>query len=49
MTKEEIIENSKRIISSAKGNPHDSLVQAREFLRVYAGEESSFYKTLAQL
>ena len=49
MTKEDLIKNSKRIINSSEKNPHGGLVEAREFLRVYAGEESSFYKTLAQL
>lgn len=49
MTKEEIIEHSKRIITTTRTNSHGGLVQAREFLRLYAGEESSFYKTLSQI
>ncbi len=49
MTKEEIIENSKRIINSVNSNSHGGLVQAREFLRIYAGEESAFFKTLSQM
>lgn len=49
MTKEDLIKNSKRIINSSEKNAHGGLVEAREFLRIYAGEESSFYKTLAEL
>lgn len=49
MTKEEIVQNSKRIIILTKTNSHGGLVQAREFLRIYAGEESSFFKTLSQM
>lgn len=49
MTKEEIIEHSKRIIANTQNNSHGGLTQAREFLRISAGEDSSFYKTLAQI
>ena len=49
MTKEEIIEHSKRIIEITKNNSHGGLTQAREFLRVYAGEDTSFFKTLSQI
>jgi hypothetical protein len=49
MTKEEIIQHSKRIIEKTRDNSHGGLTQAREFLRVYAGEETSFYKTLSQI
>ena len=49
MTKEEIIEHSERIIEITKHNSHGGLVQAREFLRVYAGEDTSFFKTLSQI
>lgn len=49
MTKEEIIEHSKRIRDAAQTNTHGGLVQAREFLRIYAGDETSFYKTLSQI
>jgi hypothetical protein len=49
MTKEEIIANSRQIIESTRTNSHGGLVQAREFLRIYAGEESSFFKTLSQI
>ncbi|HPF12533.1 MAG TPA: hypothetical protein PLP62_13850 [Flavobacteriaceae bacterium] len=49
MTKEEIIEHSERIIEITKNNSHGGLVQAREFLRVYAGEDTSFFKTLSQI
>lgn len=49
MTKEEIITQSKRIISETENNSHGGLTQAREFLRVYAGEETSFFKTLSQM
>lgn len=49
MTKEEIIEHSKRIIEITKNNSHGGLTHAREFLRVYAGAETSFFKTLAEI
>nr|BFF37448.1 hypothetical protein BACT7_23100 [Tenacibaculum mesophilum] len=49
MTKEDLIRNAERIKKTSKDNPHGGLVEAREFLRIYAGEDSSFYKTLAQL
>lgn len=49
MTKEEIIEHSKRIIEITHNNAHGGLTQAREFLRVYAGEDTSFFKTLSQI
>ncbi|MBE7671693.1 hypothetical protein F7649_11290 [Tenacibaculum piscium] len=49
MTKEEIIEHSKRIINTTQTNSHGGLVQAREFLRIYVGEDSAFYKTLSQV
>ena len=49
MTKEEIIEHSERIIEITKNNSHGGLVQAREFLRVYAGEDTSFFKTFSQI
>ncbi|WP_124980456.1 hypothetical protein [Nonlabens xiamenensis] len=49
MTKEDLIRNAERIKKTSEKNPHGGLVEAREFLRIYAGEDSSFYKTLAQL
>jgi hypothetical protein len=49
MTKEDLIRNAERIKKTSENNPHGGLVEAREFLRIYAGEDSSFYKTLAQL
>lgn len=49
MTKEDLIQNSKRIMKTSEQNPHGGLVEAQEFLRIYAGEDSSFYKTLEQL
>ncbi|AZJ32236.1 hypothetical protein SAMN05444344_2962 [Tenacibaculum mesophilum] len=49
MTKEDLIRNAERIKKTSKDNAHGGLVEAREFLRIYAGEDSSFYKTLAQL
>ena len=49
MTKEDLIKNAERIKKTSDKNPHGGLVEAREFLRIYAGEDSSFYKTLAQL
>jgi hypothetical protein len=49
MTKEEIIAHCDRIIKDAQNQPHGGLAQAREFLRVIAGDESSFFKTLSQI
>ena len=49
MTKEEIIAHCDRIIKDAQNQPHGGLTQAREFLRVIAGEESSFFLTLSQI
>lgn len=49
MTKEDIIKHSKRIIANTRKNPHGGLTQAREFLRVYAGEQTSFFITLSQI
>lgn len=49
MTKEEIKIHLNRIIENTSNNPHGGLTQAREFLRIYAGEDSSFFKTLAQI
>jgi hypothetical protein len=49
MEKIELIQHSKRIIQETKINPHGGLTQAREFLRIYGGEESAFFKTLAQI
>lgn len=49
MEPQELIKQSKRIIQASKNNSHGGLTQAREFLRVYAGENSSFFKTLAQI
>jgi hypothetical protein len=49
MTREEILAHCARIITDARERPHGGLVQAREFLRVMVGEESSFFKTLAQI
>ncbi len=46
MEQAELIEQSNRIIRATMSNPHGGLTQAREFLRVYVGEESSFFKTL---
>ena len=49
MEKKDLIEQSKRIIQSTRKNSHGGLTQAREFLRVYADEKSSFFKTLSQI
>jgi len=49
MTKEELIEQSKRIMNSARDNSQAGLTQAIEFLRIYAGESTSFYKTLSEI
>ncbi|WP_210151119.1 hypothetical protein [Chryseobacterium scophthalmum] len=49
MTKEELIEQSKRIINDTKSNSQGGLTQAIEFLRIYAGENTSFYKTLSEI
>jgi hypothetical protein len=45
MEKEELINHAKRIISSKAPGP-GVLAEASEFLRIYAGEKSSFYKQL---
>lgn len=49
MTKEDLIDQSKRIINSANNNSQAGLTQAIEFLRIYAGEGTSFYKTLSEI
>lgn len=49
MTKEELIKHSERIIEEAQNNSHGGLTQAKEFLRVYAGEKTAFFKTLSQI
>jgi Glu-tRNA(Gln) amidotransferase subunit E-like FAD-binding protein len=49
LTKEELIQQAKRIIQETQGNANGGLSQATEFLRIYAGEDSSFYKTLFEV
>lgn len=46
ITKEEIIQQSNRIINESKNNLFGSFAQAKEFLRTYAGKESSFLSIL---
>ncbi len=47
MEASDLIEQAKRIITSGRGrNSSGILAEASEFLRVYAGEKSSFLKTL---
>lgn len=46
----DLIEQAKRIIASGSGrNATGVLPEAREFLRIYAGEKSSFLKTLNEV
>lgn len=49
MTKEEIVSHCIRIITETQNQAHGGLIQAREFLRVVAGEQSSFFKTLSEI
>ena len=49
MNKEQLIEQSTRIIAASQSNPQSALTQAVEFLRVYAGEKTSFYNILSQI
>lgn len=49
MTKEQISEQSKRIINLTRTNAQGGLTQAVEFLRIYAGESTSFYKILSEI
>lgn len=49
MTKEEILNNCDRIIKDTQERPLGGLIQAREFIRITIGENSSFYKSLEQL
>ena len=49
MTKEEILNNCDRIIKDTQERPLGGLIQAREFIRITTGENSSFYKSLEQL
>lgn len=49
MEKNDLIGHSKRIIQSTMKNSPGGLIQAIEFLRMYLGEENSFYKTLSKI
>ena len=49
MTKEEILNNCDRIIKDTQERPLGGLIQAREFIRITTGENSSFHKSLEQL
>jgi len=49
MTKEELIQQAKRISQSANRNINSALVEAKEFLRNYAGKDSSFFSAVNQL
>jgi hypothetical protein len=54
MKPEEIIQHARRIISSWNGDSSGGsaagiLAEAREFLRIYAGEKSSFYQSLGTI
>jgi len=46
MTIEELIKQAKAIANSKTSDDYGLLTEALEFLRVYAGEKSSFYKQL---
>lgn len=46
MTTEELIKQAKEIIKSKSIDDYSLLTEALEFLRIYTGEKSSFYKQL---
>ncbi|SFR32888.1 hypothetical protein SAMN04490243_0572 [Robiginitalea myxolifaciens] len=46
MEKEELITQIRRIMDIADKNIHGGYAQAKEFLRLYAGSDSEFYKAL---
>lgn len=51
MKSEELIKQAKRIISTGytQGQASSKLIESLEFLRVYAGEKSSFYQNLKEI
>ena len=49
MEKEEIIKHAKRIYEASTTNSTGSLVQAREFLKTYAGKDNQFLKLLLEV
>lgn len=51
MNTDELIKQAKRIISTGypSGRASSKLTEATEFLRVYAGEKSAFYKNLIEI
>jgi len=49
MEKEEIIKHAKRIYEASTTNSTGSLVQAREFLKTYAGNDNQFLKLLLEV
>ena len=49
MTKEELISQADRIIKSTNNNPIGSLVQAKQFLKTYAGYNNQFFLSLEEI
>lgn len=49
MNKEVLIKEAERIISKLSSSPGEASIEAQEFLRVYSGEKSSFYKSLSSI
>jgi hypothetical protein len=49
VTPEELVAQSNRIVAEANPNAVGALIEARELTRVYAGEASSFYGSLANV
>ncbi len=49
MDKEEILKQARRILMRFSGNQCGAISEAAEFLRVYAGERSMFYKSISKL
>lgn len=49
MDKEEILKQARRILKRFSGDTLGAIPEAAEFLRVYAGERSVFYKNISKL
>jgi hypothetical protein len=49
MNKEELISQAERIIVETERNPFGGLTQAKEFLKMYVGKESTFFIMLDKL
>lgn len=49
MGPEELIKQAERIINNTTSDPIENYAETLEFLRVYSGEKSSFYKELTKM